>query len=244
VALRGIREQIETLQERMGLGFGQRELLLRAVTHSSWVNEHPECSWGDNERLEYLGDAVLDLLATEYLYERFVHLAEGELTRLRADLVRSDRLGSFAGTIGLGEALLLGKGEERANGRQRAAMLGDAFEALLGALYLDQGLEVTRAFVLPFLEGHVEDLGEQAASRDAKSQLQEWVQERIHETPSYQTVEESGPDHDKHFVVEVRIQGESFGIGRGTSKQAAEQAAAHEALQRLEEPGDSGEPQP
>jgi len=221
------------LQERLGVRFRDPGLLRRALTHRSYLNEHPECGWGDNERLELLGDAVGDLIATEYLYQRFADQPEGQLTHLRAELVRSDTLARFALEVGLGAWLLLGKGEERAGGRSRTSTLGDTFEAVLGAMYLDRGLTVTQGFFLPFLRVHLESSVDTALARDAKTRLQEWAQSTVQETPTYATVGESGPDHAKEFTVEVRLLGQSWGRGTGVSKQAAEQAAAQAALDAM-----------
>jgi ribonuclease-3 len=226
-------EGLKRLQEAMGITFSDAGLLQRALTHASYVNENPDCTWGDNERLEYLGDAVIDFLAAEYLYHEFPSWDEGTLTGVRTDLVRAEALARFAQRIRLGEHLLLGRGEEQSGGRDRVAMLCDAFEALIGALYLDQGLEVTAGFVLPFLGASLGDLVEGMPARDAKTRLQEWTQAEYHEPPSYTTVQEHGPDHAKQFTVQVHVRGEVQGEGVGRSKQAAEQAAARAALEKL-----------
>jgi ribonuclease-3 len=226
-------EGLGLLQQRIGISFQDATLLLRALTHASYLNEDPSCEWGDNERLEFLGDAVADFTAADYLYRRFPDWEEGRLTALRAELVRSETLASFAARIELGSHLLLGRGEELSGGRVRAAMLGDAFEALLGALYLDQGLEVMRHFFLPFLHAHLQSSLADASLRDAKSRLQEWAQAIFHQPPAYIVVEESGPDHSKQFAVQVRIAGQVRGEGVGCSKQAAEQAAAQAALDTI-----------
>ena len=217
----------------LGMTFRDPNILLRALTHSSYVNENPECQWGDNERLEFLGDAVGDLLAAEHLYERFPQWEEGQLTGLRANLVRSEALGALATDIGLHEYLLLGRGEEKSGGRKRLALLGDAFEALVAAVYLDQGMEAARHFLVPQLERQIIALTGETSVRDAKSRLQEWAQATLHETPSYATAQESGPDHAKSFTVEVRIGEQVWGEGTGRSKHAAEQAAAKAALKRV-----------
>nr|MBC7245857.1 ribonuclease III [Chloroflexota bacterium] len=221
------------LQKGLGISFRNPLLLLQALTHSSYLNENPTCSWSDNERLEFLGDAVGDFLTAEFLYERFTHWQEGELTSVRAELVRSETLARFAQQIGLGHYLLLGHGEEQSGGRTRVTVLSDAFEALLGAIYVDQGLEAARRFFLPLLQPLVETFSTVAQWRDAKSRLQEWAQAVLHETPSYRTVREEGPDHAKQFTVEVIIGGQVRGQGTGRSKQAAEQAAAQAALEMI-----------
>jgi len=226
-------DDLGVLQQTMGVTFRDPALLRRALTHASHLNENPNCPWGDNERLEFLGDAVGDFLAADYLYHLYPDRPEGELTALRAELVRSDTLARFAASLDLGSYLLLGRGEELGGGRSRAAMLADAFEALLGSLYLDQGLAATRQFFLPFLESHLQPTLDSAVPRDAKTRLQELAQAASHATPTYVTVSESGPDHAKEFTSEVRVLGEPLGCGTGLSKQAAEQAAAQAALDKL-----------
>ena len=229
--MRNGMQDLGALQKAIGVCFRDPALLRRALTHTSYLNENPACDWGDNERLEFLGDSVVDFVAAEYLYARFPDWQEGRLTGLRAELVRADTLAQFAAEKGLGDYLLLGRGEEQSGGRTRAAMLSDAFEALVGAIYLDQGPEAARQFVLQLLEA-----GAQAAAavpRDSKSRLQEWAQSTQHATPAYVTVEESGPDHARQFTVEVLLHGQVRGRGVGRSKQAAEQAAARAALDAL-----------
>ncbi len=230
---------LTVFQQTIGVTFRDQSVLLNALTHSSYRNENPECAWGDNERLEFLGDSLGDFLAAEYLYHRFPDWEEGQLTALRAELVCCETLAHFALEVDLGRYLLLGHGEEQAGGRGRTTMLSDAFEALLGAIYLDQGLEVTRQFFLPFLQSQLEAFPTEAVLRDAKSRLQEWAQATLHETPSYVTVQETGPDHAKQFTVEVLIKDQVRGRGVGRSKQAAEQAAATAALGAISTPLDS-----
>jgi len=226
-------QNLVALQATIGVTFGDVALLQRALTHTSYLNENPNCSWGDNERLEFLGDAVVDFVTADYVYARFPGWQEGQLTSLRAEWVRADTLARFAAQRNLGTYLFLGHGEEQSGGRTRAAMLSDAFEALVGAIYLDAGLEAARRFIVPFLEALTEAQTVSAALRDAKSRLQEWAQSVVHAAPVYVTVEESGPDHARQFTVEVLIQGQIRGCGMGRSKQAAEQAAAHAALDAL-----------
>ncbi len=223
----------EEFARRAGLAFRDPGLLLRALTHRSYVNEHPE-ALEDNERLEFLGDAALDFLSGAWLYNRFPETDEGQLTRMRAALVRTDQLAEFARQIGLGEALRLGRGEEASGGRERAALLCGAFEALLGALYLDAGLEAVRAFIEPRLEQATRTLLEDESLLDARSQLQEWAQARLGQTPRYRTVEARGPDHAREFVVEVTVGDALRARGVGSSKQSAAQRAAAEALARAQ----------
>ncbi|MEW6579776.1 MAG: ribonuclease III [Chloroflexota bacterium] len=226
--------ELTRVQERLNVEFRNLSLLQRALTHRSYLNEHPEHSLEDNERLEFLGDAVLDFIAGAWLYDRFPEMDEGRLTRLRAGLVRTETLASFALRYRLGEALLLGKGEDDSGGRTRPKNLCGAFEALIGALYLDQGMPAARAFVEPLLEPALTDMLERDAEKDAKSLLQEWSQATLGETPAYRTVESYGPDHAKQFTVQVLIGETVCGVGVGHSKQVAAQDAAQRALAAIE----------
>jgi len=206
-------------------------LLRRALTHRSYRNEHPEAI-EDNERLEFLGDAVLDFVTGAWLYNRFPEMTEGQLTRLRAALVRTKQLADFAAAFDLGAALLLGKGEEDTGGRERESLLCATFEAMVGALYLDSGLDRVASFVQPLLGQASVRVLEQQTDVDARSMLQEWAQAELGLTPIYRTVEEAGPDHIKTFTIQVRIGSEVYGAGVGRSKQTAALAAAEEALAR------------
>jgi ribonuclease III len=221
------------LEEELGIEFRDKSLLQRALTHRSYLNEHPEFPLEDNERLEFLGDAVLDFMTGEYLYHRFPELREGLLTSLRSVLVRRETLARFAQQVRLGEYLLMGHGEIESGGRHRPATLCAAFEALVGALYLDQGLESVQALIEPLIAPEVARTLEEHSHKDAKSLLQELAQARMHQTPRYRTVAETGPDHAKEFTVEVSVAGTVYGEGYGSNKQQAAQAAAQEALQRL-----------
>jgi ribonuclease-3 len=212
--------------------FRDPSLIARALTHRSYLNEHPQVAFEDNERLEFLGDAVLDFVVGAWLYNRFPELPEGRLTSLRAALVKTDTLAGFAAQIGLSEQLRLGKGEIESGGRQRQSLLCNAFEALIGALYLDQGLEVIRAFLAELLPDEVDRVMADERDRDAKSILQEWSQARLGRTPRYRTVHAEGPDHARQFTVEVSIGEQVVGKGIGPSKQIAAQAAASDALAR------------
>jgi ribonuclease-3 len=231
-----VLQELAGLQAAIGVSFRDPALLRRALTHASYLNENPDCSWGDNERLEFLGDAVVDFVAADYLYAHFPAWQEGQLTSLRAEWVRADTLAQFAADKDLGSYLLLGHGEEQSGGRTRSAMLSDAFEALVGAIYLDGGLDAARQFIVPFLEAPAKAQAVSAALRDPKSRLQEWAQSVVHAAPAYITAEESGPDHARQFTVEVLIQGQVRGRGTGHSKQAAEQAAARAALEAVLSP--------
>ena len=220
---------MEALQERIGYRFHDKALLERALIHSSYANESRqkiEC----NERMEFLGDAVLSIIVADHIFHKF-HLAEGDLTRIRASLVCEKSLFEFAQKIQLGQELLLGHGEEQTGGRERPSVVSDAFEALIAGIYLDGGLEAAQRFVLPFVE---EDLTHEAAPFvDYKTRLQEIVQQNPEERLSYVVEQESGPDHDKHFVVAVRFNSDRVARGEGRSKKAAEQCAAKEALKLL-----------
>lgn len=229
----GSLSKLNHLQQEMGIVFSDLSLLQRALTHRSFLNEHPEHSLEDNERLEFLGDAVLDFLAGDYLYHRFPEMDEGQLTRLRAALVRTESLAAFARHFGLGEALLLGRGEDDSGGRQRPKNLCGAFEAVIGALYLDQGLAAVRDFIAPLFEPALTEILESPSDKDPKSLLQEWGQATYGETPVYHTVASNGPDHEKQFTVEVLIGTRVLGVGTGHSKQTAAQAAAQHALDAI-----------
>jgi ribonuclease-3 len=225
---------IATMEAALNVKFSDKTLLQRALTHRSYLNENPDYVLEDNERLEFLGDAVLDFVTGEYLYHRFPEVAEGRLTNLRSALVRTEMLAEFAANLSLGEFLLLGRGEDESGGRERLAILCDAFEALLGAVYLDQGIDAARQFVYRMIEPALQEVLASDSEKDAKSQLQEVAQSHCQLTPTYRTVNERGPDHAKIFTVEAIIGDKSYGRGTGFSKQNAAQAAAQEALDQLE----------
>jgi len=227
---------LEELQKRIGYTFRDQELLKRALTHSSYSNEtgarnhHLLC----NERLEFLGDSVRSLITSEYLYSNFPELPEGDLTRIRAATVCEGALASYSEQIGLGEFLLLGKGERQSGGAKKPAVIADAFEAILAAIYLDVGnadaLQTVSEFLLPFIKQAVAALPDVGGYHtDSKSRLQEFVQ-KDKGTPEYRLISESGPDHNKTFVVEVYLDSNCIGRGQGHSKKYAEQAAAKAAL--------------
>ena len=226
----GETETPRELSERLGLHFSDFSLLTRALTHGSYLNEHPDAQQ-DNERLEFLGDAVLDFVVGAWVYHRFPEMSEGDLTKLRSSIVRNDQLASFARSIDLGRGLRLGRGEHSSGGHRRDGLLGSAFEALLGALYLDAGVGAVEEFVRPLLDEAQATILDVLS--DPKSALQEWAQARQLGAPGYHTVSASGPDHAKEFEVQVEINGRVHGRGRGSSKQAAEQAAALDALRSL-----------
>jgi ribonuclease-3 len=216
---------------RLNLPFTDFLLLNRALTHRSFLNEHPE-ALEDNERLEFLGDAVLDFLVGAWLYNRFPEMLEGYLTRLRSALVRTEQLAAFARKIGLGAIMFLGQGEVEGGGREREALLCATFEALIGALYLNAGIPAVQNFVHPLLESAIREIMLEK-DKDPKSRLQEWAQEHGMGTPFYRTIAAIGPEHAKTFEVEVIIGGIVYGRGSGVRKQAAAKAAAIAALETL-----------
>jgi ribonuclease III len=227
---RGLR----AFQDELGLPFRDLALLDEALTHSSYVNEAYDSHTRDNQRLEYLGDAILDFLVGEWLFATYPEAREGELTGLRALLVRTESLAALGRRMGIGRYLRMGRGESATGGPDRDANLCDAVEAFIGALYLDRGLDVTRAFVHAFLEDRASQAELAQAIKDAKSYLQEHVQSTLRETPQYRILSEDGPDHAKRFKAAVIVAGVVWGEGDGNSKQAAQQAAARAAIERLD----------
>lgn len=221
------------LQETLRVSFNDLSLLERAVVHSSYVNENPDFAPFSNERLEFLGDAILGFIVAEKLYQDFPDLAEGEMTKLRSVLVRRDTLVRIARTIRLGDYLYLGKGEEASGGRQKAANLVGAFEAVIAAVFLDQGVTITRELVLKLLNEELQKVIRQGIGVDYKSQLQEIIQSRYQATPNYRLIEATGPDHDRRFAVEVTVGDTVLGRGEGKSKKVAETEAARSALEQL-----------
>ena len=217
---------------RLGLPFTNQHLLTRALTHSSYLNEHPE-TLEDNERLEFLGDAVLDFLTSAWLYNHFPEMAEGRLTSLRAALVRNEQLAEFSRQINLGEAILLGRGGEESGGRERPSLLGSTFEALVGALYLDVDLEAVQNFLETLLQPAIEKILLDNRDQDSKNLLQEHSQAEGIGTPHYRTISSSGPVHQPTYQVEVLIGDQVYGVGTGPSKQAATKSAAQDALLRI-----------
>ncbi len=221
-----------SLAKRLGLPFKNLLLLSRALTHRSYVNEHPE-ALEDNERLEFLGDAVLDFVVGAWLYNHYPEMAEGELTRMRSALVRTEQLAAFAQDLNVGAAMRLGRGEIQAGARKRPLLLCSAFEALVGALYLQSDIDVVRHFIHPFLEKASAELLVQMDRYDPKSRLQEWSQAQKLGIPRYMTIQTSGPDHARLFEVEVQIGGKVYGHGSGNSKQVAAHTAAQAALDSI-----------
>lgn len=220
-----------SLEKQINYTFKNRNYLMEALTHSSFANERHHKGAKSNERLEFLGDAVLSIISAELLFERFSNLPEGELTKLRASLVCTDSLSGFARQINLGDYLFLGKGEVNVGGAGRPSTLENAFEALIAAIYLDGGMQAAKTFVLHFLIPAIEN--HEQAYIDYKTTLQEIVQQNPGEVLAYTLVDEFGPDHDKTFVAEVHINSNVIGRGEGRSKKGAEQAAAREALKLM-----------
>lgn len=225
-------ESAHSLAERLNLRFNNLTLLSRALTHRSYINENPD-ALEDNERLEFLGDAVLDFLVGAWLYHRYPEMAEGQLTRMRSALVGTRQLASFARTVDLGLALRLGRGEDEAGGRKRPTLLCATFEAVVGALFVDSGFEAVREFVEPMLEPVAQKIIEQRDDLDPKSSLQEWAQANGKGVPLYRQLNVEGPDHERTYTFEVLLDGEAFAVGQGTSKQSAGKAAAAAALRKL-----------
>ena len=222
------------LEERLGVKFKNRALLQQALVHSSYLNENPDSASQSNERLEFLGDAVLGLVVADDLFATYPGLDEGRLTELRAHLVRRDTLATAAARLKLGEGLLLGRGEEADGGRGRPTNLAHAYEALVGAIFLDGGLSRARRFVRHSLSSELELVANEAFPMDPKSRLQEISQSLYQSAPLYRPLKAEGPDHARRFTVEVVIDGRTLGTGNGGSKQQAEKEAALRALQRLE----------
>jgi ribonuclease-3 len=230
----GDREESPTsLAQRLGFPFENLLLLTRALTHRSYINEHP-AALEDNERLEFLGDAVLDFVAGAWLYNHFPEMAEGELTRMRSVLVCTEQLAEFARALNLGPAMRLGRGEDQAGGRQRDVLLCATFEAVIGALYLQNDIMTIQRFMQPMLENVSEQFLLHSDLQDPKSRLQEWSQGQKLGIPQYVTVRTSGPDHERIFEVEVQINGKVYGRGTGHSKQVATRHAAQSALDAIE----------
>jgi len=224
--------ELAALQKTLGTSFNDPSLLEQALVHSSYVNENPG-TVTSNERLEFLGDAVLGFIIAEELYQRLPQSSEGEMTELRSSLVRGDALSRIARAISLGNYLYLGKGEEASGGRRKPANLAGALEAVIAAIFLDQNYSMARAFILRLMAKELKKALSQGIEPDYKSQLQELIQARHQQTPTYQLIETVGPDHDRKFTVEVKVGDTVLGRGSGKSKKAAEEEAARFALGQL-----------
>jgi ribonuclease III len=218
------------LEEKLGLEFKNKDLLTQAFVHRSYLNENPEFGLSNNERLEFLGDAILEHVVTEYLFLNYPKKAEGELTSLRAALVNTKMLSKVAQDMGFNEFLLLSAGEIKENGRARQYILADSFESFIGSLYLDQGIDICKDLIQKHLIKELPRVIEEGLFRDSKSTFQEKSQEKIGITPTYSVLKDWGPDHEKTFVVGVYLKDELIAEGQGSSKQEAEEKAAEKAL--------------
>lgn len=224
------QKPLQELENKIGYHFEDKLLLRQALTHSSFANEQKINKYDDYERLEFLGDAVLELVSSEFLYVRNREMSEGQLTRLRASMVCEQALSYCAREFGLEEYILLGKGEEMTGGRKKDSIVSDVMEAIIGAIYLDSGMEQAAAYIHKFI---LSDLEHKQLFYDAKTILQERIQQKNEGTLHYVLLREEGPDHDKIFVVEARIDEKKIGEGSGRTKKAAEQQAAYQALMSM-----------
>ena len=225
-----IPQSLEKLQKLVGVVFNDPINLLTAITHRSYLNEHKEARQNHNERYEFLGDAVLELVVTDFLFNKYPEKPEGELTAIRAALVNTVTLSEVAGNMNINAFLLLSKGEERDTGRARQYILANAFESIIGAVYLDQGYDAAKEFIAGHLFDKTDTIVEKRLWQDAKSRFQELAQEQTSITPNYETLGQSGPDHDRVFTVGVFLNKEKIAEGKGRSKQEAEQAAAEAGM--------------
>ena len=225
-------KKFNDFQTRIGIAFDNEKLLIQAFTHSSYVNEHRKKPYEDNERLEFLGDAVLELTVSKFLFEKFPTMSEGQLTKMRAAIVCEPSLVSFANELEFGDVVLLGKGEELTGGRTRPALLADVFEAFIGALYLDKGLEQVFHFLEKVVFPKI-NAGAFSHVMDYKSQLQELIQRDGQGMIEYKVLQEQGPAHNRIFISKVSLDGVELGVGSGKSKKEAEQRAAQLALEEL-----------
>ncbi len=224
---------LEKFQNKIKVKFHDQQLLQQVFVHRSYLNENPSFKLGHNERLEFLGDAVLELVSTEFLYKNYTN-PEGELTNWRSALVRGQMIAKIAHVLGMNDLLLLSKGEARSTGKARDLILANAFEALIGAIYLDSGYRAVQNFIGKNLLVHIDEVLDKKLYLDAKSHLQELIQEEKRITPHYEVLSETGPDHDKNFTVGVYIEDKLIGQGNGHSKQLAEQSAAENALSKID----------
>ena len=226
-----IHKSLTKLEDIVGVTFADKKLLLSAITHRSYLNEHREADWDHNERLEFLGDAVLELVVTDFLFGKYPEKPEGELTAIRAALVNTISLASASEKMGVNDYLLMSKGEAKDVGRARQYILANTFEACIGAIYMDQGYEVAKEFIAGRLFSKTEEIVRKRLWQDAKSRFQELAQEHASITPTYETLSQDGPDHDRVFTVGVFLKKEKVAEGKGRSKQEAEQEAAEKAVE-------------
>jgi ribonuclease III len=227
-------KQVDLLQKVIRVKFKNKSLLQRAVTHRSYINESGR-NVKDNERLEYLGDSVLGLVVNEYLFKHFEDYREGKLAKIKSAVVSEATLAKLARDIRLGDFILMGRGEDHSGGRDRSSILANTLEAVIGAIFLDSGLKVSRKFVLGLIKDEIESVDSPAAMRDPKTTLQEYVQKKYKERPVYEVVEERGPDHRKEFTVRLIINGREIVTGDGPSKRKAEMNAARISLHKIED---------
>ena len=226
-----INRQWGKFEEEIGVSFKNKDLLTQAFIHRSFLNENPSKGLEHNERLEFLGDAVLELAVTDFLYREYPESPEGELTSYRAALVNANTIAEVAQEIDMNEYMYLSRGEAKDTGKARLYILANAFEALIGAMYLDQGYVATEGFIERFLYNRVKDVVKKKLWRDSKSLVQEKAQEHLGVTPAYKVIRESGPDHDKHFTIGIFFGADKIAEGKGHSKQEAEQDAARAAVE-------------
>lgn len=223
---RDISSDLEKLQQMFNIRFNDTAILLSAITHRSYLNEHRDATWDHNERLEFLGDAVLELVVTDFLFHKYLDKPEGELTAIRAALVNTVSLSSASEKMGINDFLLMSKGEAKDVGRARQYILANVFEASIGAIYIDQGYDKAKEFIAERLFPKTDEIVEKRLWQDAKSRFQELAQEHVSITPTYETLAQEGPDHDRVFTIGVYLKSELIAKGKGRSKQEAEQAAA------------------
>ena len=228
---KNIDSELKRLEKVLGVEFKDSKILLSAITHRSYLNEHREALQDHNERLEFLGDAVLELVVTDYLFNKYPQKPEGDLTAIRAALVNTISLAESSSSLGLNDFLLMSKGEAKDTGRARQYILANAFEAVIGALYVDQGYEAPKEFIASHLFGKTDRIVENRLWQDAKSRFQEGAQEHVSVTPTYELMNQEGPDHDRVFTIGVFLRKEKVAEGRGQSKQEAEQQAAEKAIE-------------
>ena len=227
------KDNLNKIQKEIDVSFDDLNLLQRSLTHKSHANEKRDLDIKNNERLEFLGDSVLDLVVSEYMFFKYPEHPEGELAKIRSVVVSAPVLAQKANEINLGDYLLLGKGEEMTGGRRRDSILADAFEALVGGIYLDQGLAVVEKFILDLLLSDITRVETGEHIHDYKTLLQEIVQKESNSRPEYNVIKEEGPDHNKKFTVQVNFEDEVVGVGRGSSKKEAQQNAAQDAFNKV-----------
>jgi ribonuclease-3 len=224
---------LQNLERQLGFSFNDSSLLQQAFIHSSYLNEHPDSVIADNERLEFLGDAVLNIVVTEEIYNRFEDFSEGKLTEIRSILNREETLSQMADNLNLGEYLQMSKGEKASGGNCKKSNMANTFEALIGAIYLDRGMDDVRSFILHSLDPHIVSIENGDYTTNYKGLLQEYTQANYKKLPAYHTVNSEGPDHQKTFIVEVSLDDKALARGSGKSKRSAEMSAAEKAYKKL-----------